>query len=68
MIPIGINFGFSYLLMAMLFVSLLLSIRALRGEGRVWTGMAAAMLLSAVNLFASEYFFLLELCRSEARR
>lgn len=63
MIPIGINFGFSYLLMAMLFVSLLLSIRALRGEGRVWTGMAAAMLLSAVNLFASEYFFLLELIR-----
>ena len=63
MLPIGINFGFSYLLMAMLFVSQLLSIRALRGEGRGWIGTAAALLLSAVNLFASEYFFLLELIR-----
>lgn len=63
MIPIAINFGFSYFLMGCLFVSWYLSLRALRGEGNVAVQTAAALLLSALNLFASEYFFLLELVR-----
>lgn len=63
MIPIAINFGFSYFLMGCLFVSWLLSLRVLRGEGNAAIQTAAALLLSALNLFASEYFFLLELVR-----
>lgn len=63
MIPIGINFGFSYLIMAIQFASWTLSVRALRGEGPIRPQVLAAALFSALNLFATEYFFLLELIR-----
>ena len=63
--PIAINFSFSYFLMGMLFLSFVLSIRAARHKtGRMRALMAAAAcLISLLNLFASEYFFLLELLR-----
>lgn len=63
MIPIGINFGFSYLMMTAQFTSWMLSVRALCGEGRPRAQIFAAAALSALNLFATEYFFLLELIR-----
>ena len=50
--PIAINFSFSYFLMGMLFLSFILSIRAAKGAKH-----------GVLNLFASEYFFLLELLR-----
>ena len=61
--PIAINFSFSYFLMGMLFLSFILSVRA------VWVSRGRAVciilacLISLLNLFASEYFFLLELLR-----
>lgn len=63
MLPIAINFGFSYLLIGLLCLSWILSIRALRGEGAVRVQIGIALALSALNLFASEYFFMLELVR-----
>ena len=61
--PIAINFSFSYFLMGMLFCSFILSIRAARfPKGRILK-ITAACLISLLNLFASEYFFLLELLR-----
>ena len=63
--PIAINFSFSWFLMGMLFLSFILSIRALRPETRFprWLLITAAAMISLLNLFASEYFFLLELLR-----
>ena len=59
--PIAINFSFSYFLMGMLFLSFILSIKAAKSGRMVLC--AAACLISLLNLFASEYFFLLELLR-----
>ena len=61
--PIAINFSFSYFLMGMLFLSFILSVRAARGAEPRWLLITAACLISLLNLFASEYFFLLELLR-----
>ena len=61
--PIAINFSFSYFLMGMLFLSFVLSIRAAKGARHGVLLMVCACLISLLNLFASEYFFLLELLR-----
>ncbi|MHC1773134.1 MAG: hypothetical protein AB9907_15660 [Flexilinea sp.] len=61
--PIAINFGFSYFLIAILCFSLVLTIEAIRSPSRRILYELSALLLSAINLFASEYFFLLELLR-----
>ncbi len=61
--PIAINFSFSYFLMGMLFLSFVLSVRALRSPKHRPLLTAAACMISLLNLFASEYFFLLELLR-----
>lgn len=61
--PIAINFSFSYFLMGMLFLSFILSVKAAKGSKYRVLLTAAACLISLVNLFASEYFFLLELLR-----
>ncbi len=62
--PIAINFSFSYFLMGMLFLSFILTIRAAKGRKHRILLTAAACLIALLNLFASEYFFLLELLRS----
>lgn len=61
--PIAINFSFSYYLMGMLFLSFILSVRALRSPGHRIPRIICAVLIALLNLFASEYFFLLELLR-----
>ena len=61
--PIAINFSFSYFLMGMLFLSFILSIRAAKGAKNGVLMVICACLISLLNLFASEYFFLLELLR-----
>ena len=61
--PIAINFSFSYFLMGMLFLSFCLSVQALRSPKHRVIRIAAACLIALLNLFASEYFFLLELLR-----
>ncbi|MBR6089513.1 MAG: hypothetical protein IKP86_06245 [Anaerolineaceae bacterium] len=67
--PIAINFSFSYFLMGILFLSFILSVRAVKIDPEKpercprWIMIAAACLISLLNLFASEYFFLLELLR-----
>ena len=61
--PIAVNFSFSYFLMGMLFCSFVLSVRVLRGSGHRILFTVPACLISLLNLFASEYFFLLELLR-----
>ncbi len=61
--PIAINFSFSYFLMGMLFLSFVLSIKAARGDKHGLLLVVCACLISLLNLFASEYFFLLELLR-----
>ena len=61
--PIAINFSFSYFLMGMLFLSFILSVRALRSPKRRILRIVCAVLIALLNLFASEYFFLLELLR-----
>lgn len=61
--PIAINFSFSYFLMGMLFFSFILSIRAAKGAKHGVLMVICACLISLLNLFASEYFFLLELLR-----
>lgn len=61
--PIALNFGFSYLLMSLLILSFLLTLKALESPSRRLIYTVFAFVLSAVNLFASEYFFLLELIR-----
>ena len=61
--PIAINFSFSYFLMGMLFLSFILSIRAAKGAKHGVLMVVCACLISLLNLFASEYFFLLELLR-----
>ncbi len=61
--PIAVNFSFSFFLMGMLCLSFTLSVRAARsGKRRVLRTVLAA-LIALLNLFASEYFFLLELLR-----
>ena len=61
--PIAINFSFSYFLIGLLCLSFLLTVQAIRKQsGRIILE-GFALILSAVNLFASEYFFLLELIR-----
>ncbi len=61
--PIALNFGFSYLLLSLLLISFSLTLRVIR-TGRYRLPLTiGALSLSAVNLFASEYFFLLELLR-----
>ncbi len=61
--PIAINFSFSYFLMGMLFLSFILSVQALRSPERRILRIVCAVLIASLNLFASEYFFLLELLR-----
>ena len=61
--PIAINFSFSYFLMGMLFISFALSVRAARGSAHRVLFVIIACLIALLNLFASEYFFLLELLR-----
>ena len=61
--PIAINFSFSYFLMGMLFLSFIMSVKAARGEKHRLIFIISACLISLLNLFASEYFFLLELLR-----
>ena len=61
--PIAINFSFSFFLMGMLFLSFILSIRALRGSKHPALLILCACLIGLLNLFSSEYFFLLELLR-----
>ena len=61
--PIAINFSFSYFLMGMLFLSFILSVRAMESRKNRWLLITAACLIALLNLFASEYFFLLELLR-----
>ena len=61
--PIAINFSFSYFLMGMLFLSFILSVRALRSPEHRIPRIVCAGLIALLNLFASEYFFLLELLR-----
>ncbi|MBQ6342421.1 MAG: hypothetical protein IJI41_04805 [Anaerolineaceae bacterium] len=61
--PIAINFSFSYFLMGMLFISFILTVKAARGGKPRWILIFCACLISVLNLFASEYFFLLELLR-----
>ncbi len=61
--PIAVNFSFSFFLMGMLSLSFVLSIRAARSGKRRVLRIILAALIALVNLFASEYFFLLELLR-----
>ena len=61
--PIAVNFSFSFFLMGMLSLSFVLSIRAARSPKRRVLRIILAALIALVNLFASEYFFLLELLR-----
>lgn len=61
--PIAINFSFSYFLMGMLFLSFILSVKTARGAKHAWALTGLGCLISLLNLFASEYFFLLELLR-----
>ena len=61
--PIAINFSFSYFLMGILFLSFILSVKAVRGSKYRVLYITIACLVSLLNLFASEYFFLLELLR-----
>ncbi len=61
--PIAINFSFSYFLIGMLCVSIVLTVETAQRPSRRIPLTIAALFLSAVNLFASEYFFLLELLR-----
>ncbi len=61
--PIAVNFSFSYFLMGMLCLSFVLSVRVQRGTGNRLLLTAAACVICLLNLFASEYFFLLELLR-----
>ncbi len=61
--PIAVNFSFSFFLMGMLCLSFVFSIRAARSPKRRVLRIVLAALIALVNLFASEYFFLLELLR-----
>lgn len=61
--PIAINFSFSYFLMGILALSFLLSLWAYRKGGRQVLLTCGSLLLEALNLFASEYFFMLEFMR-----
>ncbi len=61
--PIAINFSFSYFLIGILCLSFVLTLEAERHPVRRVPYTIFALLLAAVNLFASEYFFLLELLR-----
>ncbi len=61
--PIAVNFSFSFFLMGMLSLSFVLSIRAARSPKRRVLRIILAALIALMNLFASEYFFLLELLR-----
>jgi len=61
--PIALNFGFSYLLMSILFLSFLLMIRVLHHSNHRFLLTIVALILSTINLFASEYFFMLEFIR-----
>ena len=61
--PIAINFSFSWFLMGMLFLSFILSVQALRSPVHRIPRIICAALIALLNLFASEYFFLLELLR-----
>lgn len=61
--PIAINFSFSYFLLGILFISFMLSYSVIRCESKRFLKTAAALLIALLNLFASEYFFLLELLR-----
>lgn len=61
--PIAVNFSFSYFLIGSLCLSFILGIHAVRSRRGRFGLTIAAILLSLMNLFASEYFFLLELLR-----
>ena len=61
--PIAINFAFSYFLIGILCISFIFSMKANRDPRHHLLLTIAAMALAALNLFASEYFFLLELLR-----
>ncbi len=56
-------YGHYYLLVAAYFASLGLTVLAVRNPQRFWLYTVGAMLLSAVNLFCWEYYFLLDVLR-----
>ncbi|MBN1370871.1 MAG: hypothetical protein JW987_02845 [Anaerolineaceae bacterium] len=56
-------YGHYYILVAAFFASLSLTVLAVRNPRRFWLYTAGAMLLSAVNLFCWEYYFLLDTLR-----
>ncbi|NMA13054.1 MAG: hypothetical protein GX933_07740 [Chloroflexi bacterium] len=61
--PIALNFGFSYLLLSLLIISFLFTLKAAEQANCSVLYSGIALVLTAINLFASEYFFLLELIR-----
>ena len=61
--PIAINFSFSYFLMGALSLSFILTIKAARGSKYKVLFQIISAAIALLNLFASEYFFLLELLR-----
>ena len=58
-------YGHFFLVLSAFFFSLTFSLMAVQAQGRkrAWLLHAVALLLSAVNLFSMEYFFMLELLR-----
>jgi hypothetical protein len=60
---ISFVYGHYYLLVAAFFGSLSLTILAVRNPRRFWLYTAGALVLSAINLFCWEYYFLLDVLR-----
>ncbi len=60
---IAINMGHFFLVLTCFLLSLCFTVLAVRGKRVGWLLHIPALLLAAVNLFAMEYFFLLELIR-----
>ncbi|RPJ43836.1 MAG: hypothetical protein EHM21_10970, partial [Chloroflexi bacterium] len=61
--PVPITFGHLFLVMAIFFASLAFTLLVERRPDRFFPFTAAALLFSALNLLAMEYFFMLELVR-----
>jgi hypothetical protein len=61
--PVPITFGHMFLIMAVFFTSLGFTLLAERRPARFTLYTVIALLLSALNLLAMEYFFMLELAR-----
>ncbi len=60
---IAITYSHIFIIQAVFFTSIRLTIAAIRRPDRAWLYHGAAMLLSAFNLFMVEYFVVLELLR-----